>query len=214
MVLISILCGSLGALLIHAHFDIAPGWLGALIAGLVIIALATVWRAPPPWLTRALSPSLRLAPISGTEGETSNLLNSLLEATPNLIGIVELREDSLIPIFDNPAAYRAFGNQTAQPASDALDPSALSSELSSLWFKKCREAAIRHAPVRFDFQTGMGLTKRWFSVCISPLISATDSFKRFGYIADDITDLKKNEATLLEAQERLSAALDTGALAT
>lgn len=214
MVLISILCGSLGALLIHAQFDVAPGWLGSVIAGIVIATLTAIWRAPPPWLTRALSPSLHITALGVTDHEHTKLINSLLEATPNLIGVVELREDGLAPLFDNPAACRAFGSLPIHLKGGAVEESAINTELNALWLKQCREAAIRHAPVRFDFQTGIGLAKRWYSVCLSPLDSEPDSFKRFGYIADDITELKRNEATLLEAQERLSAALDTGALAT
>jgi PAS domain S-box-containing protein len=68
--------------------------------------------------------------------------------------------------------------------------------------------------VRFEFQIDRPGRREWFSACVFPIRDGDRNTSTFAYQAENTTQLKENESTLLEARERMAAALVAGSLAT
>jgi PAS domain S-box-containing protein len=68
--------------------------------------------------------------------------------------------------------------------------------------------------VRFEFQTTRAGERKWFTGCVFPVRSQKLDRSKFAYLVENITPSKENEISLIEARERLAAALESGALAT
>jgi PAS domain S-box-containing protein len=140
-------------------------------------------------------------------------LEEFLAATTSLVAIVKLNGDQLDHIYDNQAASRFLSRGLEGRSGSSTTPHA-QQPVESIWYEQCLESQARNAPVRFEFQTEKPGQRQWFSACVFPIHDGAKNTDMFAIQAEEITQLKENESKLVEARERLSAALATGSLAT
>lgn len=208
-VLISVVGGALLALGLHAAIGVAPAWVA-----LAMLSLALVGWGVLRWIDNPHAGSSRHNAPHPSIADAIDLLQLLHEQAPVLLGIFELHDSDLLHVYDNPAACRFFGMVPGSTWGKLASELNLPDELSSLILSQAKESRVRRAPVRFEFERERGPSSRWFSMTICPLLEDRSSPTRFGYVAEEITELKKTEVSLLETQDRLASAIESGGLAT
>jgi PAS domain S-box-containing protein len=212
VVLLAILSGAVAALIIDSTLNFVPISIIAVLLGSILLVGS--------WFVRHVSRLHRAAPSLMPSGDNPPIkehlkaLQQLCESTPALVGIVELKGEELLHIYDNPAASRFFASL---PVGD-LRPSSSQGEIPVAFSRelliRCKESRARRAPIRFEFKAQEAVGIRWLSVSICPLLENCSTPNQFAYLAEDTTELKRTESLLTETKERLTAALEQGSLAT
>jgi PAS domain S-box-containing protein len=209
VLLVAIFSGGFAAIVLHSHIEsFLPLFLLTLAS--VAVALALISRRTR--LSRA--GNIRLAmPPERPDLEALGELHEFLEASPTLLGIVELSNKGLVHVFDNPAASRFFATESEVSSSHSSTDKKVHAA-NELFREQCLESKARNAPVRFEFQIAAAGQRRWFTATVFPTRSRNIERARFAYLAENISPAKENELALVEARERLAAALEAGSLAT
>lgn len=207
--LVAILSGSFLALLVRSH---SKSFVPALL--LIVVSVVGALAGVRVWRRRDEVDDSSAAESDGRlDGEALQGLGQFSEASPSLIGIIELGEQGITHIYDNPAASRFFTVELEVSRSNGeITPTPQVTD--TLLREQCLESRARNAPVRFEFQTIRAGQRRWFIATVFPLRLRDEGHLRFAYLADNITPAKENEIALVEARERLAAALEAGSLAT
>lgn len=141
--------------------------------------------------------------------ESLSVLQTFYEHSPSLLGVVELRDDDILHIYDNPAACRFYG------VLSGLTPGLLESQLgvpnqqTALWAQQYRDSLSRRCPVRFEFKSSKN---HWFAVTVCPVTEATSSPQQFCYLAEDISEWKINAELASIDRQRLEYALSAARL--
>jgi PAS domain S-box-containing protein len=209
VLLVAILSGSFLALVVHSH---SRSFVPALL--LIVASVAGTMAGGRIWRRRdEVGDSSAVESDKRLDSEVLEGLGQFSEASPSLIGVIELDERGITHLYDNPAASRFFtvesevshSNGGATPSPQAIE---------TLLREQCLESKARNAAVRFEFQTIRAGQRRWFIATVFPLRLRGAGHLRFAYLADNITAAKENESALVEARERLAAALEAGSLAT
>jgi PAS domain S-box-containing protein len=212
VMVLSMLLGALAALLIRSSLQLPS--LSVMVLTIVAIGLVVVfvYYVLAQRMHRGLL--LPLPNRADPDPETKKSLQQFCDSIPTLVGVAEIDGDDLGHIYDNAAACRFFGVLPGETRGRRSSELHVPPATIALWVDQCRISKARNAPVRFEFQTPAVGETRWFSTIVSPLEGSSSGKQRFGYIASDISELKKTESALTEAKERLQAALEAGALAT
>ena len=121
--------------------------------------------------------------------ESESAVGSFFDASPMMLGIVELQGDDMIHISDNPAAARFAGiSVEAMRGVRASEMPHMTKENRILWLQYYRQSAASGRPVQFQYTHETGKAECRLSATISPIQSARSSAQRFCYIIEDITE--------------------------
>ncbi|WP_016951858.1 PAS domain S-box protein [Anabaena sp. PCC 7108] len=128
--------------------------------------------------------------------QSESTLHSFFESAPMMMGIVELVDNDILHISDNPITAKFLG----------LTPEAMQNRLArelgaenrnlKYWMHHYRQAELTQSPVRFEYshETPQGL------ICLSATVSAIannhGNRQQFAYIVEDITERKQAENEL------------------
>jgi PAS domain S-box-containing protein len=126
--------------------------------------------------------------------ESEATLRGFYESAPTLMGIVELVDDDILHVYDNPTTCRFFGVRAesveGRRASEiGIPPSAIAE-----WIAHYREAQRRGEPVDFEYPHRDGESRRWLWATVAVIGPGPSGRTRFCYVAEDITDRKRAEA--------------------
>jgi PAS domain S-box-containing protein len=197
------------SLLAHSGFV-----LPALVAvALTIASLATMGVLQTQEYRRRRADAAASDGKEALSTETLNHLVELVASTSTAIMLLELKENSLRRIYENPAATRLLMLSPELRGGPGL-PSAQLTDIHHLLAKQCEESKARAAQVRFEFETNHVTQHRWFNGCVFPIRTTATDCNRFACLIENISSIKENESSLVEARERLAAALEAGSLAT
>jgi PAS domain S-box-containing protein len=209
MLLVSIFSGIFAWMIVHSGLK---GLLLVCLLTSAITAAALVGLRYGPYLKFA---NYKCATRRGAGGRSDLAidLEEFLAATSSLVSLVKLHGDQITHIYDNQAASTFLSRMLeARSGSDTI-PHA-QRPVESIWHEQCLDSKARNAPVHFEFQTDRPGQRQWFSACVFPIRDGARNTDMFAIQAEDITQIKENESGLVEARERLSAALAAGSLAT
>jgi len=214
VIVVSMLSGALAALVIHTSFD--PPTTSEMKVAMLVLSGAIGVALLLQLVRRNRLTSVKPANPNQHKhsGESERTLQTFWDSVPSLMGVLELRGDELIHIYDNAAASRFFGLLPGETTGRKSTELQLPPAIATQWIEQCRASRSRNAPVRFEFQVPAVGGARWYIATFGPIASYPEEPFRFGYIAHDITELKVTESSLTEARDRLQAALETGSLAT
>ncbi|MBD6619690.1 PAS domain S-box protein [Komarekiella sp. 'clone 1'] len=125
-------------------------------------------------------------------------IKSFFDSAPMMMGIVELVDNDIVHISDNPTTTKFFG----------LTPEAIQNRLAreigtvhkylSQWIHHYRQAERTQLPVRFEYSHDTPQGKKWLSATVSAIAVSSSSHPQFTYIVEDITSRKHLENQLRE----------------
>jgi PAS domain S-box-containing protein len=141
--------------------------------------------------------------------ESEATLRGVYENSPLMMGVVEVEGDDLLHIYDNPATCRffnvPFGTTSGRWAHDMGVPKATIHS----WVSAYQQCEQSRTPVSFEYSHQVKNGCRQLSATVAWLGAASGSRNRFCYIAEDITDRRRNEEELREAARRKDEFLAT-----
>ncbi|MBD2626865.1 PAS domain S-box protein [Trichormus variabilis] len=128
--------------------------------------------------------------------QSESTLHSFFESAPMMMGIVELVDNDILHIADNPVTAKFLGlTPEAMQNRLAREMGAENSNLKH-WINYYRQAELTQTPVRFEhsLETPQGIT--WLSATVSAIANNHGNRQQFAYIVEDITERKLAEDEL------------------
>ncbi|MEA5575856.1 PAS domain S-box protein [Anabaena sp. UHCC 0451] len=128
--------------------------------------------------------------------QSESTLHSFFESAPMMMGIVELVDNDILHISDNPKTAKFLGLTPQAMQNRLAQEMGVSITNLNHWINYYRQAELTQAPVRFEYihETPQGQT------CLSATVSAIPknypSRQQFAYIVEDITERKQAENEL------------------
>jgi PAS domain S-box-containing protein len=134
-------------------------------------------------------------------------LQSIFEAVPFQTGLIEVNGDDVTLLSANASGRDSLGVKQDQSLPIPLRELAVPEPVLKFWLEKYRESFKLQKPVSFDTMGETSHGERWFSCSVNRC--SADSPNRFVFVAEDVTEKWKQEATIADAQVRL---VDAGRL--
>ena len=151
---------------------------------------------------------LRANVISSGEALSEPELRFFFEASPLLMGAVELLDDGdILHLYDNSAASRFFGLPPGVTHGRRARDMGVPEATIGLWRARYKEAGRTKRPVRFEYPHEPwpgGVRLLAVTVANLPGVSG----RRFSYVAEDSTERRLTEETLKRQETRLEMALE------
>jgi signal transduction histidine kinase/ActR/RegA family two-component response regulator len=136
-------------------------------------------------------------------------LRSYYDTAPLLMGIVELGHDGeIVHVYDNAATHRFLGVDAATPGRSAQELGAAPDTIVR-WRSAYLESARTNEAVRFEYEHVGPTGPRWLRVGVVPIETNGGLTRRFAYVAEDVSDWKRAEDALREADRRKDEFLAT-----
>ncbi|MGA8029397.1 MAG: PAS domain-containing protein, partial [Bryobacteraceae bacterium] len=136
-------------------------------------------------------------------------LTTILQHSPLMMGSAELDGDVILHLYDNSATERFFGEIPAANETEAATASAARSAAIRNWLARYQESYWTDAPVRFEYKHATLERVRLLAVTVTCTGQGNSGQLCFCYTAEDITDKKKAEESLLHLQQRLIGVIDS-----
>jgi PAS domain S-box-containing protein len=141
--------------------------------------------------------------------ETDAILRSFYDTVPVMMGVVEVTGDDIRQLTCNTAACHFFGVAAGSLAGRSAREMGASPEYLAHWIAHYQESERTGQPVRFEYQHPTPGGPRWLSAIAYCIERLSADCSRCSYVAEDITERKRVEAALLEADRRKDEFLAT-----
>lgn len=141
------------------------------------------------------------------ELKNGKLLKSFYEASPQLMGVIELEGERIIHLSDNPATERFFSVPEGQTRAKSAADMGVAPDYIELWVRQYRRALERRRPVEFYYEHLTPRGPRWLQATVNYTGISDHGLPVFAYMAQDITD--KRNALRLVAEEQAMLELIT-----
>ncbi|MGH1395752.1 MAG: hybrid sensor histidine kinase/response regulator, partial [Trichormus sp.] len=136
--------------------------------------------------------------------EREAMLRSYYDYAPMLMGVVEITDNDILHIYDNPATCRFFGHEPDSTTGKLASELGAPPTLIQVWLTQYRESQLRSQPVKFEYvHNDDHRDPVYLSVTVAPINSSEFGYTRFCYVAEEITNQKLAEATLRENQVKI-----------
>jgi PAS domain S-box-containing protein len=132
--------------------------------------------------------------------EASATLRSFYDSAPVMMGIVDVSDDDILHITDNAATGRFFGVNHAALANKRASELGVKKEYLKEWIRHYHESRRTGQPVRFEYPHDTSDGIRWLSAIVYCIDGRPDGTSRCSYVAEDITERKRTEEALREAE--------------
>ncbi|MFP5042190.1 CHASE3 domain-containing protein [Parasediminibacterium sp. JCM 36343] len=123
--------------------------------------------------------------------ENEALLSNVYDNAPVMIGVVELTEDDVFYVKVNKCVTDFLGISEAEIANRYASEMGASKEVIAKWIERYKEAEATGKPVHFEHERIDEHGTRYLKSIASYLGETIDGKKRYAYIIDDITSVKK-----------------------
>jgi signal transduction histidine kinase/PAS domain-containing protein len=142
--------------------------------------------------------------------ESEAALKAFYENSPACMGMIELGEDDLLHIYDNPAGCRLMGLPPGSTAGKWATELGTPPHVLQSWMHRFRECAAVGNPIKFDLAMDWpGQPRRWLSATVAALDIEPAQRPRFCYVSLDLTARHEFEQELARAKETAEAASRT-----
>lgn len=159
------------------------------------------------WFATVASDITEQKKVAESLRESEAVLRSFFDSPGIMRGIVELVEDDILHVSDNPLSAKFFGRTTEAIRGQRATAMGVSSETVQMWTEKYQESRSTGRPVTFEYPDATGGDARWLSATVSYLGRAPSGNERFAYAVMDVTDRRKGEQALAAEKERLAVTL-------
>lgn len=122
-------------------------------------------------------------------------LQSFYDSSPFAMGIVDMEDGRISPVYGNRAAAAMFEFEAGKRFSN-------SKEVERTWFEKFNESRRQRAPVRFEYEQ----QRRILSGVATYLGNGHGSPARFSFMAEDVTEKRRAEENIRRSNDELRRA--------
>ncbi len=138
--------------------------------------------------------------------ESEATLQSFYNSSSFLMGVVELDGEDIIPIYCNAATAAFFGTDVERIRHQRGPELGIPRAIDALWVQQYRQSKIEGQAVQFEYEHLSQGTSHWLRCCVNYLQEGPSGRPRFSFIAEDITDQRRNENLLRRSNEELRRA--------
>jgi len=130
----------------------------------------------------------RLGP---TPLDSDLILRGLLSSLSLMVGVLEITDDTLSPVFENPIAQRFF----SAPSTDAahLRRLAWPADIIALWLTHCETCVQTHQPVQFEYQHPTPTDSCYLAVTLQLVPKSLEHPQHFLYVAEDVSERRRRD---------------------
>ena len=133
-------------------------------------------------------------------------LQSFYDSSPFLMGVIELEQDDIAAIYCNRTTARFFGTEVEAIPRQTGEQLGIPRAIDELWLKHYRQSQTEGRSVRFEYEHPFETGARWLSASVNFLGYGPTGRPRFSYIAEDITDRRRQDELLERSNEDLRRA--------
>jgi two-component system, cell cycle sensor histidine kinase and response regulator CckA len=144
----------------------------------------------------------------GPENRDTAVLRSLFDDSPLMMGVVEIIDEDILHVVDNAASARILGLAPESMRGRTASALGVPPDAVREWIVRCRESERTGRPVRFEYahETRDGLRRLSTSVVFIGI--GPGGRPRFSYLADDVTDRRRMEEEVIEANRNFRRFFD------
>jgi PAS domain S-box-containing protein len=122
------------------------------------------------------------------------------------MGVIELAGEDIVVVYCNTATAEFLGTDAERISGQTWEGLGVPQTISALWVKQYRKSQRANRSIRFDYQDLRLKGPCWLSASVSFLGYGPSGRPRFSFIAEDITERKRNEELLRQSNEDLRLA--------
>jgi len=122
------------------------------------------------------------------------------------MGVIELEEEDIVAVYCNSATAGFLGTDVERISGQTWRDLGVPQTIRALWVKHYRQSQAENRSVRFDYQDLRVKGPCWLSASVSFLGYGPSGRPRFSFIAEDVTERKRNEELLRQSNEDLRLA--------
>lgn len=139
--------------------------------------------------------------------EQAEVLGIFYDASPLMLGTVELDGEKIIHVSQNNKALDYFGSSSAELTGKSATELGVPEEYQQLWLAHYRQSQEQQKPISFEYEHHRKETSNWFLVTVQFIGLNDHQRPQFSYIVQNISDRKQVEQTSKELK-LLEAILD------
>lgn len=162
----------------------------------------------------AFAPGILMFLEKESQRDWELIFEKLFEVSPFLMGIVKLKEGTIVHLLDNQATCDFFQKKRSAAAGSKAEDMGAAQEYIELWKTNYLKSLQSKQPVSFEYLHRIFGEDRYLKANVSFLGLAEDTCPLFFYLAEDITDekiltkkLEAEKARFREATENANAGL-------
>ena len=129
-------------------------------------------------------------------------LRSFYDGASMMMGVVEPLDDDILFASSNASTARFFGRPGEALDGQLVGGLGVPPAILSLWLDRFREAERAGTPIRFEYEHVAPTGRAWLSATVGFIGRSPAGRPRFSFVVEDITDRKRAEEALKEADRR------------
>jgi PAS domain S-box-containing protein len=138
--------------------------------------------------------------------ESQATLQSFYDSSPLLMGVIEIDGEDIVPVYCNRAAAVFFNIDAADFAAQSAQSLAIPRAIDDLWIAHFRQSRKEGKPVHFEYEHTRPARTYWLSASVTFLGTGPSGRPRFTFLAEDVTERKRQEELLRRSNDELSRA--------
>lgn len=133
-------------------------------------------------------------------------LQSFYDSSPFLMGVIEIAGENIVPVYCNVATANFFGVDLGTFTGQTGEKLRIPRAIDDMWIRHYRESQRQGASVHFEYQHPRASDTIWLSASVNYLGNGPAGQPRFSFLAEDITERKKQDDLLRRSNEELRRA--------
>ncbi len=133
-------------------------------------------------------------------------LQGFYDSSPFLMGVVEIENDEILPVYGNLATARFFGVSVDSLPSQNRHTLSVPQAFHDHWLGKFSQSQRERRSISFEYEYLKDSGTIWLSANVNYLGLGPGGRPRYSFLAEDITGRKKQEALLQQSVQELRRA--------
>ncbi|MGD0300383.1 MAG: ATP-binding protein [Bryobacteraceae bacterium] len=133
-------------------------------------------------------------------------LQSFYDSSSFLMGVIEIVDENIVPVYCNVATARFFGVDPDTFPSHTGQTLRIPRAIDDMWILHYRRSQREGSSVHFEYQHPRASGSIWLSATVNYLGNGPSGRPRFSFLAEDITERKKQEDLLRRSNQELQRA--------
>jgi PAS domain S-box-containing protein len=139
--------------------------------------------------------------------ESQATLQSFYDSSPFLMGVIEIDGEDIIPVYCNLATAAFFGVDLEGFPEQRSDTLGISRAIDDIWIAHYRQSRREGRSIHFEYEHLKKSSECcWMSATVNYLGESKSGRPRFSFVAEDITERKKQEEVIGRSNEELRRA--------
>jgi PAS domain S-box-containing protein len=138
--------------------------------------------------------------------ESQATLQSFYESSSFLMGVVEIEGETIVPVYCNAAAAAFLGTDVEQIRNQTGEELGIPPPIDAIWIGHYRQSQTSGRAIQFEYEHPQPGRSVWLNASVNFLGIKPAGRPRFSFVAQDVTERKRNEALLRHSNEELRRA--------